>query len=170
LFAFSLDTLDGVSAGLIYLLIYLVSTLAIFYLFIILKSRQENSVSFLEFKHFSSLKLVNPSLVFILAINLFSMAGIPPLGGFLSKFLVFTTVLEEGTLGVLFLIVVVSLFTAYYYIRPIKILLFHTSKKPAFFTELTYLGGLFISVSFFNNLVLFSVPKFFWFIDVILIN
>jgi len=170
LFAFSLDTLDGVSAGLIYLLIYLGSTLAIFYLFIILKSRQENSISFLEFKHFSSLKLVNPSLVFILAINLFSMAGIPPLGGFLSKFLVFTTVLEEGTLGVLFLIVVVSLFTAYYYIRPIKILLFHTSKKPAFFTELTYLGGLFISVSFFNNLVLFSVPKFFWFIDVILIN
>lgn len=154
-----MHTFEGLYSAIIYLVIYLFSTVAVFYVFIIIRSRQENSISFLEFESFRSLKVVHPTLVFMLVLNLLSMAGIPPLAGFLTKFFLFTAILEEGTLGVAFLLVLVSLFTAYYYIRPVKILLFNPSKTPAFLTELQPFGGLMLIFITFLNLALLLTPK-----------
>ena len=58
-----------------------------------------------------------------------------------------------------FLLVLVSLFTAYYYIRPVKILLFNPSKTPAFLTELQPFGGLMLIFITFLNLALLLTPK-----------
>jgi len=159
LFGFSLHTFEGLYSAIIYLVIYLFSNCCCVYVFIIIRSRQENSISFLEFESFRSLKVVHPTLVFMLVLNLLSMAGIPPLAGFLTKFFLFTAILEEGTLGVAFLLVLVSLFTAYYYIRPVKILLFNPSKTPAFLTELQPFGGLMLIFITFLNLALLLTPK-----------
>jgi NADH-quinone oxidoreductase subunit N len=49
------------------------------------------------------------------------MAGIPPLAGFFGKLLVLVAVLEKGLYGPAVIAIAVSLISAYYYLRIIKI-------------------------------------------------
>ena len=123
-----MGSFESIFAGIFYLFIYLFSTFGIFYTFLILKPRQFNSVSFLEFEHFTCLKLINPVLLIILSINFLSLAGIPPLSGFISKFLIFISLVEGNYLKFLLFLIFMSLIAAYYYIRTIKIFIFSNIK------------------------------------------
>lgn len=163
LLAFSLSTFESNFAGILYLIIYLFSTFAIFYSFLIISPKQFNSYNLLEFKNFSTLKIVNPLFVFILSINFLSIAGIPPLSGFISKFFIFVSVLELNYLIILFILILVSLVSAYYYIRPVKLLLFHIKFKPKFLVEISFFSGIILVLIFFFNLFLILQPRLLFF-------
>lgn len=68
----------------------------------------------------------------ILSINFLSLAGIPPLSGFISKFLIFVSLVEGNYLKFLLFLIFMSLVAAYYYIRTIKILVFSNNKTLSF--------------------------------------
>jgi NADH-quinone oxidoreductase subunit N len=53
---------------------------------------------------------------------LFSLAGIPPLGGFMAKFYVFMALLEGGFTGLAVFAVIMSAVAAYYYIRIVMLM------------------------------------------------
>jgi len=55
-----------------------------------------------------------------LSIFLFSMAGIPPLAGFLGKYYLLASLMERGLFVPIIVALAVSLITAYYYLRIIK--------------------------------------------------
>lgn len=76
--------------------------------------------------------MINPIFLIILCINLLSLAGIPPLSGYISKFLIFISLVEGNYLKFLFFLIFMSLITAYYYIRIIKILVFSNNKTLSF--------------------------------------
>jgi len=66
-----------------------------------------------------------PAVSMCMAIFLLSLAGVPPLAGFMGKFLVFASALNEarGGLGLLWLVAVALLLTAvsfYYYLKVLK--------------------------------------------------
>ena len=103
--------------------------------------------------------MVNPTLAFILAIYFLSMAGIPPLSGFISKFFVFYSVIESNLLFLLVSLIIVSLVSAYYYIRPVKLLFFHSKNQPKFFAEIPYFAGLIIALIFYGNVFLILQPR-----------
>src|SRR5260221_12060282 len=72
----------------------------------------------------SGLSRTNPVLAFMLAMLLFSLAGIPPLAGFFAKFYVFLAAIQAG-LYVLSVIGVLALLVgAYYYLPLIKFMYF----------------------------------------------
>ena len=141
------------------MIIYLFSTFAIFYSFIIVKPSHVKAINLLDFKNYSSVNLINPTLVSLVSLNFLSMAGIPPFAGFLSKFLIFVSVLEFQSLLLIFSLILVSLFSAYYYIRPIKLLLFHDKKTPSFLVEITSWSSFILIIITFFNIFLLCQPQ-----------
>ena len=162
--ALSLFSFESLFAGVFYLLVYLLSTFSIFYAFIIVKPKQLNSYALLEFKNFTCLKLINPLLLIMLSINFLSLAGIPPLSGFISKFLILISLVETNNLKLLLFLILISLIAAYYYIRTIKILVFTNEKQPKFLSEIPYFSGVILVVTFYFNFLVMLQPSFFFLI------
>ena len=62
-------------------------------------------------------------------LNLFSMAGIPPLGGFFSKMFLFCVAVKNNNIGLAIIGILLSTVCAFYYIRLIKIIYFDVNMK-----------------------------------------
>lgn len=137
-----------------YLIIYLFSTFSLFYIFITLIYNQKFSYSLINFEDFKSLKQINPVLIIIISINFLSLAGIPPLSGFLSKYYVFVNLIESNNIVLFFCLMFLSLIIVYYYIRPIRIFLFNKNLSLKFFNNLPFFGSLFVILNFYFNLIL----------------
>jgi NADH-quinone oxidoreductase subunit N len=111
----------GMQAVLIYLSIYLFMTLGAFAC--ILSMRTKNGM-LEEIDSLAGLAKTNLPLAFVLAMILFSMAGIPPLAGFFAKFYVFAAAIKADLLPLAIIGVLSSVVAAYYYLRVIKVMFF----------------------------------------------
>jgi NADH-quinone oxidoreductase subunit N len=111
----------GMQAVLIYLSIYLFMTLGAFAC--ILSMRTKNGM-LEEIDSLAGLAKTNLPLAFVLAMILFSMAGIPPLAGFFAKFYVFSAAIKADLLPLAIVGVLSSVVAAYYYLRVIKVMFF----------------------------------------------
>jgi NADH-quinone oxidoreductase subunit N len=111
----------GVQGVIIYMLIYMAMTLGAFAC--ILAMRRGN-VMVEEIGDLAGLSKTNPIMAFMLAMILFSLAGIPPLAGFFAKFYVFLAAIEAGLYILAVIGVLASVVGAYYYLRIIKIMYF----------------------------------------------
>jgi NADH-quinone oxidoreductase subunit N len=69
-------------------------------------------------------------MAFILAMLMFSLAGIPPLAGFFAKWYVFVAAVEAKLYALAVIGVVTSVVGAYYYLRIVKIMYFDEAKAP----------------------------------------
>jgi NADH-quinone oxidoreductase subunit N len=65
-----------------------------------------------------------PLFAFLFAMLLFSLAGIPPLAGFFGKLYVFNAAIEAHLYWLAVVGVVLSVVSAYYYLRIVKIMYF----------------------------------------------
>ena len=111
----------GVQGVLIYLAIYLFMNVGAFA--VILSMRQKGRL--VEgIGDLAGLSKTNPMMAFIMAMLMFSMAGVPPLAGFWGKFYVFMAAVEAGLFTLAILGVLSSVVSAYYYLRIIKIMYF----------------------------------------------
>ena len=61
---------------------------------------------------------------------MFSLAGIPPLGGFFAKFYVFMSVIESEMYVLAIIGLLTTVVSAFYYLRIIKIIYFDKLTKP----------------------------------------
>jgi len=121
LLGFSCASLEGIESVCIYLVIYVLMSLNVFALLLALHSGNSR----LRYvSDFGMLSVSHPVLAFTFACTLFSMAGIPPLAGFCSKFYVFFAALGSGLYAVAILGVLTSVISCFYYIRFIKIMYF----------------------------------------------
>ena len=71
----------------------------------------------------------NLGMAIVLAILLFSLAGIPPLAGFFAKFYVFVAAVKAGLWPLAVIGVLASVVGAYYYVRIVKIMFFDEPKR-----------------------------------------
>jgi NADH-quinone oxidoreductase subunit N len=106
---------------IVYLAIYLVMTLGTF-AFILSLRRDSKMVE--EISQLSGLSRTSPLMALMLAILLFSLAGIPPLAGFFAKFYVFLAAIESGLYALAVIGVLLSVVGAFYYLRIVKIMYF----------------------------------------------
>ena len=111
----------GVQGVIIYLAIYLVMTLGTFAGILSLR-RDGKMVE--EIGQLAGLSRTNPLMAFMLAVLLFSLAGIPPLAGFFAKFYVFLAAIESGLYVLAVIGVLLSVVGAFYYLRIVKIMYF----------------------------------------------
>ncbi len=114
-------TPEGARGVIIYLAIYLVMSLGIFACILAMR-RNENNLE--DIQELAGLARNDPTLAFLLAMLLFSLAGIPPLAGFFAKFYVFMAAIKAEFYILAIIGVLASVVGAVYYLRLVKIMYF----------------------------------------------
>ena len=148
-------TNSGYSSSLIYMSIYAVMNLGAFSCIYLMKKNGEYVE---EISNLSGISKDRPVLAISFLIIFFSLAGIPPLGGFFAKFYVFMSVIESkmyvlATIGLL-----TTVISAFYYLKIIKTIYFDDNKfKLDDCKSLSVNGTLFMSC--FILLTLFLYPS-----------
>ncbi|HJM94039.1 MAG: NADH-quinone oxidoreductase subunit NuoN [Alphaproteobacteria bacterium] len=112
---------EGVRAVLIYLSIYVAMNLGTFACILCMR-RKTGMVEGIT--DLAGLSKSNPLMALALAVFMFSMAGIPPLGGFFGKFYVFVAAMNAELYTLAVIGVLASVVGAFYYLRIIKIMYF----------------------------------------------
>jgi NADH-quinone oxidoreductase subunit N len=121
-------TSEGYSAGMFYVIVYALMSLAAFGM-IILLSRNGFEADTLD--DFKGLNQRSPWFAFMMLITLFSMAGVPPTVGFYAKLAVLSAVVEIGLVWLAVVAVVFSVIGAFYYLRVIKFMYFDKAVDSA---------------------------------------
>ena len=160
LLSFSTGNVEGILMMFYYLAIYMISGLSFWavYLFLIQKRDIYYNKNNKELGDLILLKESNPMLAFILAMTLFSLAGIPPLVGFLIKVGVFSVAIKSSAYLVSVISIVLSVISTFYYIRLIKVLYFENTLVGKLYVPITTQKALLISVLALSLIVLCLDP------------
>jgi len=135
----------GIEGLLIYLAIYLVMTLGSFACILAMR-RESGPVE--DIYELAGLAGNNLPMAFILAMLLFSLAGVPPLAGFFAKFYVFAAAVKAELYGLAIIGVLSSVVGAFYYLRIVK-LIFFDEAKPQFVQTAPYVRLVMIAAGLF---------------------
>jgi NADH-quinone oxidoreductase subunit N len=143
-------TQEGVQGVIVYLAIYLVMTLGTFACILAMR---RGGCMIEDIDQLSGLSRTSPFMAFMLALLLFSLAGIPPLAGFFAKFYVFLAAIHAGLYALAVIGVLLSVVGAYYYLRIVKLMYFDAPAErfePIYPSLAAVLGasGLFILLYF----------------------
>lgn len=114
-------TREGYAAAMFYIITYSLMTIGGFGM-IVLMSRGGFEAE--NIKDFSGLNNRNPWLAFMMMLVLFSLAGVPPLVGFIAKVGVLDSLIQVHLVWLAVLAVLLAIVGAYYYIRVIKVIYF----------------------------------------------
>ena len=79
---------------------------------------------------YAGLYSTNPRLTFVMTLAMFSLAGIPPFAGFFSKFFVFASAFNAGHWLVVFLALVNTVISLYYYLLIVKAIYITPNDNP----------------------------------------
>ena len=115
-------TVEGASAMLVYLAIYVAMSLAGFAA--ILSLRDEKGEGVEAIASLAGLSRTRPALALGLAMVMFSLAGIPPLFGFWGKFVVFQAAVQADMIALAALGIAASVIGAFYYLKVVKVMYF----------------------------------------------
>jgi NADH:ubiquinone oxidoreductase subunit 2 (subunit N) len=160
LLAFSTGNVEGVQMMFYYLVIYMISGLSFWsvYMFLIQKRSIYFNKNNKELGDLILLKESNPMLALILAMTLFSIAGIPPIVGFLAKVGVFLVVVKSSAYLVAVVSIILSVISTFYYIRLIKVLYFENTLVGKLYLPITTQKSLVIAILSFSLIVLSIDP------------
>lgn len=111
----------GYSAALYYILVYSITTAAAFGLIVLMSSHGMEVDNIEDLK---GLNKRNPWLAFMMLIIMFSMAGVPPTVGFITKLLVLKALVDVQMTWVAVLGLAFTVIGAYYYLRIVKLMYF----------------------------------------------
>jgi NADH-quinone oxidoreductase subunit N len=104
-----------------YVIVYSLMSAAAFGMVILLSARGEEAEKLDDFK---GLNQRNSWYAAIMAMVMFSMAGVPVFVGFFAKWLVIKAALDAGLLWLAIMAVVFSVVGAFYYLRVVKLMYF----------------------------------------------
>jgi NADH-quinone oxidoreductase subunit N len=121
---------DGNSAVLFFLLVYVVTNLGAFAGIIALA----NATGRESIRDFQGMHWRNPLLALGTAICLLSLAGMPPMAGFLAKVYIFAAAWQQGLTWLVVIAVLNSAVSLVYYLRIVRMMYFSQPVKPGYFT------------------------------------
>jgi NADH-quinone oxidoreductase subunit N len=111
-----------------YLFMYLLASFAVFGVMVHVAGADDADQ---ELDHYAGLAKENPFLAAVLAVGLGSLAGIPPLAGFMGKLFVFIAAFQAGARWLLVIAAAGVVVSIYYYFGWIKAAFFETWAPPA---------------------------------------
>ena len=160
LLSFSTGNIEGLQMMFYYLAIYMISGLTFWavYLFLINKDDVYFNKNNKELGDLVLLKESNPMLAFILTMTLFSIAGIPPLVGFLIKLGVFSVVVKSSAYLISLISILLTVISTFYYIRLIKVLYFENARVGKLYLPITTNKALLIAILSFSLIILCLDP------------
>ncbi|WP_339045649.1 NADH-quinone oxidoreductase subunit N [Candidatus Mesenet endosymbiont of Agriotes lineatus] len=122
LIAIAIGTLESITSAFIYLIIYLISNIGLFSYLVQIDDDSCN------IECLAGLGKKDPIVAFNLSILMLSMAGIPPIAGFFSKFYVLSSLIKFGFINLSVVLIILSVVACYYYLRVIKVIYFDEGK------------------------------------------
>ena len=109
--------ISGYESAIVYIAIYVIMNIGAFSCLYLLKKDGEYKE---KISDLSGISKKHPILAISFLVILFSLAGIPPLGGFFAKFYVFTAVLEQKMYALAIIGLLTTVISAFYYLKIIK--------------------------------------------------
>jgi len=146
------------STVLYYLLVYSFMTIGAFAVVIIL-GRQGYPNTGIE--SYAGLAGRHPVIAAAMAVFLFSMAGVPPLAGFMGKFYVLTDAVRSGYYWLAIIGVLNSVVAAYYYLRVVMYMYFKEPEAEIGIPDVSLGSTLAIAISVVVVFYLGIFPRFF---------
>lgn len=162
LLAFSSSSVIGIEMLIFYIVIYMLAGLSTWFIIISLRLNNKLYSNKLnkELGDLILLRKANPALAISFSFIMFSIAGIPPLVGFLAKLGVFLSILHVQYFIIALFSVICSVVSTFYYIRIIKILYFENFLSGKLYYPITTNKTILFSISIFCLLFLFINPTF----------
>jgi len=115
----------GMTTVIYYILVYLFSNLAAFGVI----SAIENRTGKIEIADYNGLYQSNPKLSFVMMLAMFSLAGVAPFAGFMSKFFIFSSAAQQGFYLLVIVAVVNTIISLYYYLRVVKAMFINQNEQ-----------------------------------------
>ncbi len=137
----------AVGAIYFYLLAYLIASFAVFGVMAHLAGSDDTNQ---QLDHYAGLARRQPLLAGVLAVGLGSLAGIPPLAGFMGKFFVFVAAFQADHYGLLAVAIAGVVISIYYYFGWIKAAFFEAPAGPSE-------GASAVTVGWFSGVILVAL-------------
>ena len=119
---------QGYAAGMFYVMVYALMAAGAFGVVILLSARGVEAERLEDFK---GLNQRSPWFAAVMAMLMFSMAGVPPFVGFFAKFQVIQAAVNSGLIWLAVFAVIFSVVGAFYYLRVIKLMYFDDAETEA---------------------------------------
>ena len=120
-------TPGGMTSMVFYALVYMIANLAVFGVISAIEQRTDGKVSISDY---DGLYRTNPKLTLVMTLALFSLGGIPPFAGFFSKFFIFMAAFGAGFKVLVFVALVNTIISLYYYLLIVKAMYINPNEHP----------------------------------------
>jgi NADH-quinone oxidoreductase subunit N len=146
----------GITAILFYLMAYAFMNLGAFTCVILLGKRGEENT---QINDYAGIGFKYPLIAASMTIFLLSMAGIPPLGGFMAKFYVFSAAVKSKFYWLAILGVINSAISVYYYLRVTVLMYFRESEREITGLRFSWASVLALILAVIGTLYMGIIPS-----------
>jgi NADH-quinone oxidoreductase subunit N len=136
-------TTVGVAGVVFYLAVYTFMNLAAFGIVALIEGENDSN---LDFNSYSGMSTKSPVLAALLAIVMFSLAGLPPLAGFFAKYYIFIAAIKSGLTWLAILGIISSVISVYFYLRIVVLMYFKEAEGEIVHSK-SFSGFLGVAVS-----------------------
>lgn len=164
LLGLAIGSFESIQAGLIYIIVYVVMSICSFSIILSINLRKELIIEFSGLSRDNSVIALTLGLVFL------SIAGIPPLMGFISKWFILLAGVSGGYYLISIVVVISSVIAGVYYVRVVQIIYFPLGlgdysmliwqKALKKVKRIDFSKSVLIGVTFFMVLFLIISPNF----------
>ena len=126
LLGISSNSASGTSSAVYFVLIYVFSNLAAFGIASIISSFSGKE----NIDDYKGLYQTNPFLCWVMALSLFSLAGIPPTAGFFGKLYLLTAGASRGNFWIIAFAALNMIISLYYYLRIVRSMFMEKNEQP----------------------------------------
>ncbi len=116
---------EGIAGVIFYLAVYTFMNLGAFGIVALIEGKEDSN---LDLKSYAGLSSRSPFLAALLAIFMFSLAGIPPFAGFFGKYYVFIAAIKAHLTWLAIIGVLSSVISVYFYIRVVVLMYFNNAE------------------------------------------
>jgi NADH-quinone oxidoreductase subunit N len=150
----------GFQMLLSYLIIYIGSGVCLWSVFMLMRikkgsAKKQNK----DLADFMLLRKSNVMLSVILMTALFSMAGLPPMVGFIVKFNILTIAIEESFYFVALFSILFSVISTFYYLRVVKVVSFEPGIAGPLYYPINSMNVIIVVILFYLFIFLFINPS-----------
>ena len=161
LIGFTSNMLNTIPFILLYIIIYIITSINLWTSYLSLNINHK-PIKYLT--DLSNIYTINKLLAFIIILNIFSLAGIPPLAGFFSKLFIFFSAIKNNYFSLVFFGIFISIISSFYYLKIIKIIFFEKILRKLYISKISKLQSIVLTINTQFIVFLFIFP------NIILVN
>ena len=156
LIGFTSNLLNNIPFILLYIIIYIITSINLWTSYLSLNINHK-PIKYLT--DLSNLSTINKLIAAIMVINIFSLAGIPPLAGFFSKLFIFFSAIKNNYFSLVFFGIIISVVSSFYYLKIIKIIYFEKVFKKLYVSQINKVQSIVLLINTQFVLFLFIFPN-----------